>query len=89
MKRRSKKKLSALLVVTVAAGVLGALPASADCLAAEVYYQRPGQTRQYVGYGPKECVTPNLPGGQQGVIVGPVGEPSIINVGTGVWVPVP
>ena len=88
MQRRNKQKLSILVVAVAATGVLGAAPASADCLAAEVYYQRPGQTRQYVGYGPRECVTPNLPGGQQGAGV-PAGEPSLITVGFGVWVPVP
>lgn len=89
MKRRNKKRtVRAIVLAAVATSVISAVPASADCLAAEVYYERPGQTRQYVGYGPKQCVTPDLPGGQQGLTV-PVSAPSVITVGAGVWVPVP
>lgn len=86
MNRRNAKRLKVMIAAAVTTGVLGAMPASADCLAAEVYYQRPGQTKQYVV--PYTCVPTPFP---HAVNVGsdPVGEPSIIMVGGDVWVPLP
>ena len=87
MKRR-KKTVAAILTAAVATGVLGAAPASADCLYAEAYYYRPGQTRQYV-VGPKKCVVSTPYPNGVNWSTPPSGEPGIIMVGGGVWLPVP
>lgn len=86
-RRRMKKGLTAAVAAIGAAAVLGATPASADCVSAEVYTQRPNQTKQYA-VGPKKCVVPTPY--NEGVIVSvPAGDPAIITFGVTVWVPAP
>ena len=90
MKRRNRKRTArTLLVAALAGGVLSAMPASADCVSAEVSYERPGQSRQYV-VGPKKCVA-STPWNES-LIIGdpePAGLPSVILVGARAWVPLP
>ena len=47
--------MTGLTAALVAGALLSATPASADCVYAEVAYQRPNQTKQYV-VGPKKCI---------------------------------
>ena len=87
MKRR-KKALATLLTAAAATAVFAAAPASADCLYAEAYYDRPGKTRQYV-VGPKKCVVSTPYGNGVNPTVYPAGSSAVITVGGGLWIPVP
>ena len=89
-RRRMKKPLVAAAAALSAAAMLSSAPASAAaCVAAEVYTQRPNQTKQYV-VGPKECVTPPIPGVQEGIAVGATpGDPANLVVGVKVWTVTP
>ena len=85
--RRTKHKLTAAALAIVAGGLIGAGPATADCLSAEVWVQRPNQSKQYV-VGPKRCVV-QTPFNEVFDIQTSRGEPSVGTVGAGVWVPAP
>jgi hypothetical protein len=83
-RRRARKTLIAAIAALGTTALISAVPASAACVAAEAWYQRPNQTKQYV-YGPKQCVGPSLPL-NPGLEVGVApGEPSILVVGAKVW----
>ena len=87
MHRRRKRGVASAAVALVAMAVLGATPASADCVSAEVSYVRPGQTRQYV-VGPKQCVAPT-PFNEGPIARVPAGEPSLVMFGITIWVAAP
>jgi hypothetical protein len=88
--RRKKKSVIAAVAAVGALALAGSAPASADaCVAAEVYTQKPNQTKQYV-IGPKECVTPPIPGTLEGISVGVTpGDPATAVVGVKVWTVTP
>lgn len=88
MRRRRMKKALGAAVALASGAALMAFPASADCVSAEVAYQRPNQTKQYV-VGPKQCLAPTPWGEFVSPFVEPAGEPSLIMVEGRVWVPLP
>lgn len=79
--------MTAVAAALVAGALLGASPASADCVSAEVSYQRPNQTKQYV-VGPKRCIV-STPWGETLEVGTPVGYPPVITAEARVWVPLP
>lgn len=84
-----RRKLALVAAAIVASGFTTALPAGAECVSAEVWYQEPGKTKQYpAGLGPKKCIreTPYQEGFNYGVTDTGGG---VIDVGVWVWVPAP
>ena len=86
--RHKKKGIAAAVAAFGAAALLSAAPASADCVYAEVSYERPNQTKQYV-VGPKKCVaaTPWPAGVDQDTPR--LGHDGVITFYGRVWVPLP
>ena len=80
--------MTGLTASLVTGALLSAAPASADCVSAELAYQRPNQTKQYV-VGPKKCIVAT-PWNETVVQGFPwVGYEPVITAEGRVWVPLP
>ena len=85
--RHRRRAAAAATAAFGAALLLSAAPASADCVSAEVWYQYPGQTKQYV-VGPKKCVAPTPFNEGPSVGVAP-DDTVVIYPGVKVWTALP